>query len=914
VAQGALTLLLLGARGHATGALAAPPGDGTRTPAPRLEALAWNDSLFPPVFLPADPAWVRRSFPPDTLVNAVRPRLTATYASGPAAIDGDLDDWHLVRWNDIGGARSVVRGERTGADDMGLQFALRWSTEGLLLGARLPERGAAGAARLDSDLQRTSVLLSVASSSPVVQRYWMGSARTLRARLDGRIEAWSDMRNVRPQLFDATALGARAAVRRRPATGGRRGRIDVEFLMPFDMLFPALPTPSDTLLCNVLVEVRDAGPGRLAAWATRQEGKRALSAWARLELSGGPDPGTWLVSQGSAHAEGICEWSVVPWGGVDGAAATGRVGLEVRGRDASHGSWTPARARLAWGPGIVRLHDLPRAAGVWPVDRRFEVEIGGRGGAPWRRSDLRLTPVDSEFESAAAEVEARRELAPRAAFPTVEDIRVRLDRARAETAALGEWRARRFHSTGILALRAGAWATVERWLEQAEAQHEVLALGPDSSAARQRLAALWPERTPGGVPVGRVVLRGYRSIVDDSVQPYALYVSRRYAQAPRAPLVVALHDLDQNELSLFEATPLAAQAEARGWIALCPFGRGGAGFQQAGERDVLDALARVRAELPVDGRRLYLTGTSMGGTAAWLLGLRHPDLFAAACVVSGYGDLDQRSILAALGYAPAERDYFLAHNPASLLGAGLATAYRIVHAEHDPVVPVGHARFMDVRLKVLDVPHATVIDPSAEHGTNLMARDMPASLDFLARHLRAEDGMANPDLFRGAGGPVADVFARGPFAIVYGTRAPGVGAADSLVARQVAQEWQELFAGQAYVIPDSSLPAVLGRGANLVLVGDPQSNAVLGRWAGSLPVRYTATGFEVQGRSFSYPADGILFAAPNPEFPEHTVVVLSGMGGRLGGTTKSLLKLGADYAVIESEKHSIGIGSFPKSR
>jgi predicted peptidase len=44
------------------------------------------------------------------------------------------------------------------------------------------------------------------------------------------------------------------------------------------------------------------------------------------------------------------------------------------------------------------------------------------------------------------------------------------------------------------------------------------------------------------------------------------------------------------------------------------------------------------AELPVDHRRIYLTGLSMGGFGSWELAAHRPDLFAAVVPICGGGD------------------------------------------------------------------------------------------------------------------------------------------------------------------------------------------------------------------------------------------------------------------------------------
>lgn len=53
---------------------------------------------------------------------------------------------------------------------------------------------------------------------------------------------------------------------------------------------------------------------------------------------------------------------------------------------------------------------------------------------------------------------------------------------------------------------------------------------------------------------------------------------------------------------------------------------------------VLDLLAQLTRDLPIDTKRLYLTGLSMGGYGTWDLIARRPELFAAAVPICGGGD------------------------------------------------------------------------------------------------------------------------------------------------------------------------------------------------------------------------------------------------------------------------------------
>jgi predicted peptidase len=51
----------------------------------------------------------------------------------------------------------------------------------------------------------------------------------------------------------------------------------------------------------------------------------------------------------------------------------------------------------------------------------------------------------------------------------------------------------------------------------------------------------------------------------------------------------------------------------------------------------LMALMALKNSLPIDGKRIYLTGLSMGGYGSWQLAAHHPDAFAAVVPICGGG-------------------------------------------------------------------------------------------------------------------------------------------------------------------------------------------------------------------------------------------------------------------------------------
>jgi predicted esterase len=124
----------------------------------------------------------------------------------------------------------------------------------------------------------------------------------------------------------------------------------------------------------------------------------------------------------------------------------------------------------------------------------------------------------------------------------------------------------------------------------------------------------------------------FHSAIDDTEQPYRLYVPGKYDGQMPLPLVVALHGTGGNEATLFEKYGdgrIKSVAEKYGVFVVSPFARGVTEHRGIGENDILCVLAEVQKNYRIDPDRIYCTGHSMGGTGSAYLALHHPELFAA---------------------------------------------------------------------------------------------------------------------------------------------------------------------------------------------------------------------------------------------------------------------------------------------
>jgi dienelactone hydrolase len=132
-------------------------------------------------------------------------------------------------------------------------------------------------------------------------------------------------------------------------------------------------------------------------------------------------------------------------------------------------------------------------------------------------------------------------------------------------------------------------------------------------------------------------VRGYRSRVDGSVQPYGLIIPESYDGSKPVRLDVVLHGrgTQLTEIS-FIAAHESDKPVAQDYITLDVYGRGNNAYRWAGETDVFEAIDSVKARYKIDEKRVVLRGFSMGGAGAWHIGLHYPDRWAAVEAGAGF--------------------------------------------------------------------------------------------------------------------------------------------------------------------------------------------------------------------------------------------------------------------------------------
>jgi predicted esterase len=208
--------------------------------------------------------------------------------------------------------------------------------------------------------------------------------------------------------------------------------------------------------------------------------------------------------------------------------------------------------------------------------------------------------------------------------------------------------------------------------------------------------------------------KAYLSQIDNTLQPYRVFVPSNYDGSKPFALIIALHGMGGDENSYFDSYGPGAfkvEAEKRGYIVACPKGRQPASmYMGSAEKDVLDVLEEVRRAYRIDADRIYMTGHSMGGYGTWSVAMNYPQIFAALAPVAGGGN-------------PGGMNK-IAHIP-----------QLVVHGDNDKTVPVERSRVMVEEAKKLNVELKYIEIPKGDHIT-VALRTFKDVFDWFDAHRR----------------------------------------------------------------------------------------------------------------------------------------------------------------------------------
>jgi Prolyl oligopeptidase family len=140
-----------------------------------------------------------------------------------------------------------------------------------------------------------------------------------------------------------------------------------------------------------------------------------------------------------------------------------------------------------------------------------------------------------------------------------------------------------------------------------------------------------------------LVVRGYVSKIDGSVQPYGLVVPASFqANTPhRFRLDVWCHGRGEK---LSELSFMSGRQSSRGEFTpadafvVHPYGRYCNANKFAGEIDLFEAIEDIKKRYPIDDDRVVMRGFSMGGAACWQFAVHYPSTWVAAAPGAGFSE------------------------------------------------------------------------------------------------------------------------------------------------------------------------------------------------------------------------------------------------------------------------------------
>lgn len=512
-----------------------------------------------------------------------------------------------------------------------------------------------------------------------------------------------------------------------------------------------------------------------------------------------------------------------------------------------------------------------------------------------------------------------------------------------------------------------------------------------------------------------LVVRGFRSNIDDSIQPYGLVVPADWKAEDKTPrrLDIWHHGRGDTNMELpFIAGRMKSVGEfaPEGAFVLHPYGRFCNATKFAGETDAFEATAHVQAHYPIDANRLVLRGFSMGGASAWHLGVNHAGLWAATNPGAGFtetaeyagiykegkpfvpwwenvlfrlydsdikvvnlfnthpvaysGEIDgQRAAAERMVAAAAKESVTIEH----IIGPKTGHKYepeakKEVAAKVDAYATKGREalpskiRFVTYTLRYntmkwvqvdqlekhwdraevdaeiadegtikvttknvagltlrmegsaipLDKTHPprVIIDGSELVGPKVQS-PWVASFDKVGGKwvTRPNTTVAVTTKKHGLTGPIDDAF-YGRFIFVRPTGKALNGAVDSWAKVELERaitEWRRVFRGDAIVKDDTAITADDIKNANLVLWGDPGSNALIGKVLPKLPLKWTATSLELGKEKLDAKTSAPVMIYPNPLNPERYVVLNSSFTFRMGARTSNSMQTPKlpDWALVD---------------
>jgi dienelactone hydrolase len=270
--------------------------------------------------------------------------------------------------------------------------------------------------------------------------------------------------------------------------------------------------------------------------------------------------------------------------------------------------------------------------------------------------------------------------------------------------------------------KAAAWIVRQNEFYQPEAGAWTLAAleeGLRRAALAGKGEAPWLDRT------GCTIVRGHRSRIDGSVQPFAVTYPADYGKDRTKSwrLDVVLHGRDPSLTEvkfLHEHGGEPPAPKLQRFVRLDIYGRGNNAYRWAGESDIIEVVDHLVATEHLLGReglldptRVVLRGFSMGGAGTWHLGLHGPSRW---CVLGpGAGFTTTHGFVKDLPEKLPPQQEACLHIYDAVDYAENALNVPVVAYAGDQDPQLQAARNIEARLKPLGIPMTLLVAPGLGH-------------------------------------------------------------------------------------------------------------------------------------------------------------------------------------------------------
>ncbi len=231
-----------------------------------------------------------------------------------------------------------------------------------------------------------------------------------------------------------------------------------------------------------------------------------------------------------------------------------------------------------------------------------------------------------------------------------------------------------------------------------------------------------------------LVVRGYRSEIDGSVQPYGLVIPAE----PRRPwrLDAWFHGRSEtlSELNfIYDRLTKPGEFAPSSAVVLHLYGRYCNASKFAGETDLFEALASVKQHYPIDENRIFIRGFSMGGASAWHIGAHYAGLWAGVAPGAGFAETSEYQNLSAKAPRPwYETKLFRLYDATEYALNFFNTPVVAYSGEKDKQIQAAQIMARHLATEGMELAH--VIGPNTEHKYHPDSKvEIASRLDSIAR-------------------------------------------------------------------------------------------------------------------------------------------------------------------------------------